>query len=191
MADTTTTTYGLTKPEVGASDGTWGTKINANLDTIDDLFDGTTQVKPNLSEGEWQIEDVAVTPSAADVNKLDGLTGNLVTDGQTRTLAAGFTNTTHDGGEQTSGTYTIDEANNNIQRIINGGAFTLAPPSLASTDSCSVVVKITNNASAGAIATSGFTRVTGDAFTTTNGHKFMGFVLVDDGDSVLNVVALQ
>jgi hypothetical protein len=73
MADTTTTNYSFTKPEVGASEDTWGTKLNANWDAVDGRLGGNTQIAPDLTEGSWKVDGVAVTATAAELN----LTGYL------------------------------------------------------------------------------------------------------------------
>jgi hypothetical protein len=102
------------------------------------------------------------------------LIGNYLESDATANLTAGFTATAFDAGTKTTGTFTLDPTEGNIQRCVNGGAFTLAPPA----SDCSMVLKVTNNASAGTITTSGFTMVSGDAPPTTDAAVAVAYVTV-------------
>ncbi len=123
--------------------------------------------------------DIGSTVQAYDADTLKADTADVLT--------VGYAATPYNAGTKSTGTYTPDEANGNFQYCVNGGAFTLAPP----TNNCTLVIQITNNASAGTITTSGFTKVTGTAPTTTNGDDFLAYITKINGFSHLAWQALQ
>ena len=138
--------------------------------------DGVEAIVPLLSE-----EEVGVSVQAYDADILKADTGD--------TLTAGFITDSYSHGTISSGTVTPAPGTGQeaIQHLTNGGAFTLAPPS----SPCTVIIEVTNNASAGIITTSGFTMVTGDSLTTTDGQDFILYITKTANFSHLSVVALQ
>jgi hypothetical protein len=83
MADKINTNYKLIEPEVGASQDSWGSKLNDNWNKVDSLLHGDSftdlnanivkKIAPDLEGGQFKIDGVAVTASAADLNATTGI----------------------------------------------------------------------------------------------------------------------
>jgi hypothetical protein len=154
-------------------------------------FDGAdyaTAAQGSTADTALQSGDIGSTVQGYDADTLKA--------DATANLTAAYTAAIDDDGTITTGTYTpTTAAGSNYKKIIGGGAFTLAPPVAATDTATTLSLFIVNNASAGAITTSGFTKVAGDDFTTTNAHKFSCRIEVNDIGgteySTLVVLAMQ
>ena len=120
MADTTTTAYGLTKPEVGASEDTWGTKLNTDLDSLDTII--------NAIGGKTAAGTLSYADSAKLVTSNTGIsvTGNatFADDGKAIFGAGSDLQIYHDG----SNSWIKDEGTGVLAITTNGNGIGFYDP---------------------------------------------------------------
>lgn len=156
----------------------------------------TTGFAVRTASNTWAQRSIAGTSGKITVTNGDGVSGNpTITVGADiaqltvadQVITGGARVTSLSLGTITSGTVTPDPGDRPLQHYTNGGAHTLAPGS----NTGYYLLDITNNGSAGAITTSGWTKVSGDSFTTTNGHKFRCSCSIGEAGSSLSILKMQ
>lgn len=169
-----------------------GTATTSDWRKVIDNTDGASlgvKTTPVLTDTVFQFDSAnGDAPVIATWSQVITALALVTLDASGRLVNPKSVYTSFDGGTPAAAsTYTPTSVNGNVQHITNNAAFTLAPPANPN----SFMIEIVNGATAGAITTTGFTRVSGDAFTTVNGHKFIASITKTNSVSHLNVKAMQ
>lgn len=186
--DSTAATRTMTLPSAVTAGDNWCVGIrhvgSANKVTIATVSSQTISA-PLAGGAQTSMQLTSYGESVLLVS--DGANWHVVSGMLGLELGSGYHTEVYDNGTQSSGTLTVDPEESVFQTVINGGAFTLGVP----TEDCSVLLQVTNNASAGTITTSSFTVVSGDSLTTSNGDDFFLHITKLGSFSRLFVEALQ